>query len=174
MSITFITKVTEIDGNQFKRYCDMKNLSPYSILKQHIVALIKDLPPEDSNLLDFSNIALAVFPTIESALLALDVSQAKCHDELPDWFHSLIEDKCRSHFSWDPKELVKRLQKNMKLLRLLIIEETTNCAIEQDLKLKEHPIAPIDLSEQQVDMPRVTLSNEDAERWFDEFLRSET
>lgn len=171
---TFVTKVSDRLGHLFKVWCTERETTPYAVLSNYIDVLTRDMhhldtadQPPPAEPIDLSVLATMVFPNPESAMLALDLSRCQTIDELPVWFTQLVADKALLHH-WDSKKLIRKLAANMQLLRQLVIEETEASAREQALKIKEHPIAPQDLDPAQRQAPRITLTDEEANKIFDD------
>lgn len=174
---TFVAKLPDDRGEAFQRYCEVRKLSPYSVLVDYINELVTSeevVTNETTGNQPTFNFSLAgvIFPTTEAALLAYDLLQAKTGDTLPDWFRRAVEDKVAANPSWDYERLLKKLESRPDLIRQMVIEETEASSREQDLKLTERPSTPEDLSDTDKQSPRITLTDEEADAFFDDIIQN--
>lgn len=177
---TFVAKTTAEKAMKFRRYCTRRDTTPYAVLSGYLESLVDgmvdDLTGPDDLVFDFSNLieSRTIFPNVESALLAHDLAHCHSYNELPGWFLLRVKGLLKQPEPEFDKltATIDRISKNVSFLRLMIIKEVEESAKESDTKVIEQPVCCSELKPDQVKGPRITLTDEEADRLLAEIAGS--
>ena len=164
---TFTTKLPDEQADKFKNWCLRRGTNPYNSLKDYIVdVLVND------DTVDFQWLLDVVMPYKHAARLAYDLGTATTSFQLPAWFTKYVV-ALSFKLNKTQYQIIDALQENQAFVRRMIISETLRSANEQDIKLTERPIAASDLTEKDLAVKRITITDEESEETFTRLVEGE-